>query len=206
MRQEGKKTASTSISAKYSRFAVASSVVCALAISPVLVQKIAFDIRMNNAVGKLWPSDAGQGPTDPNERQLATSTILDTYGEYNYDPQYTLVVAKTFRNWNEKDLALKFAQEVLAKEPRSFDAWNLIASVYENSNEIKEALPYRLKSISLDPNNYELKLLISQDYFLINDFNASQSYLSEVLREAPQTSSLYKSALTLAEKLQEKKS
>lgn len=161
---------------------------------------------MNNAVSKLWPSVAGQGPTDPNERQLATATILDTSSRNNYERQHILVIAKTFRNWNEKDFALKFAQEVLAKEPRSLDACILIGSVYENSNEINESLPYRLKSISLDPNNYELMLLAFQDYFLINVFNASQSYLSEVLRDAPQISSLYQSSLSLAKKLQEKKS
>jgi len=185
----------------YSKVTLALGLIGTLIISPILIQKISFDIRMNNVVGKLWPSDAGNGPTDPSERQVAIESILSTYGTKNYDPQYTLFIAKTFRNWNEKDLALTFAQEVLTREPRSFDAWNLIASIYENNNEIQKALSYRLKSISLDPNNFELKLLVAQDYLSVGDSNKSRDYLAQVLRDAPKSTNVYQSALAVAEKL-----
>lgn len=180
---------------------ILASIVCGLSVSPVLISKALYDIRLDESLNILWPSDAGQGPTDPTERQLATKTILDAYGKNNYDPQYTIVVAKSFGIWQENELAISFAKEVLLKEPRSYDAWNLIASIYERSDRLTESIPYRLKTIEYDPNNYDNKLLLALTYQRLGNKSESLLLAQEVIRDCPESKGAYQVATKIVSEL-----
>jgi O-antigen ligase len=180
---------------------ILASIVCGLSVSPILISKALYDIRLDKSLNILWPSDAGQGPTDPTERQLATKTILDAYGKNNYDPQYTLMVAKSFGIWQENELAISFAKEVLLKEPRSYDAWNLIASIYERSDRLTESIPYRLKTIEYDPNNYDNKLLLALTYQRLGNKSESLLLAQEVIRDCPESKGAYQVATKIVSEL-----
>lgn len=180
---------------------ILASIFCGLFISPILISKASYDIRLNKSLYILWPSDAGQGPTDPTERQLGTKTILDAYGKDNYDPQYTLLVAKSFGIWQENELAISFAKEVLLKEPRSYDAWNLIASIYEKSDRLTESIPFRLKTIEYDPNNYDNKLILALTYHRLGNKSKSLLLAQEVIRDCPKSKGAYQLATKIVSEL-----
>jgi len=64
---------------------------------------------------------------------------------------------------NLKDQALRLAQQTTTDFPKSFGAWNALASIYEESNEFSAAIPARRRSIKLDPLNNNLLKILEQD-------------------------------------------
>jgi tetratricopeptide (TPR) repeat protein len=133
---------------------------------------------------------------------MAVSRLLDSHGAENYDPQYTLVLAKVLNSWQENELAIRFAKEVIRKEPRSYDAWNLIASVYERTNQAEQSVAYRLKTIEFDPRNYDNKLLLALTYQKLGMIDESSALAKQVLKDAPESASSYEAASILVKELQ----
>jgi O-antigen ligase len=61
------------------------------------------------------------------------------------------------------DQALSLAIQATKDFPKSFGAWNAVASIYEGSNNFKAAIPARRMSIKLDPQNTNLVSLLNQN-------------------------------------------
>jgi O-antigen ligase len=101
----------------------------------------------------------------------ATSTeLVQSKGSQLYEkslrlnqPELRLDAIVKLLERNLANQALQLAIQTTQEFPKSFGAWNAVASIYEGSNNLEDAIPARKMTIKLDPLNTKLVELLNQD-------------------------------------------
>lgn len=129
---------------------------------------------------------------DINNIEESTEKFRQVIEKNAYDPQYLLVAAKVFYSeFGNNELSVVYANRAIKKEPRSYDAWNLIAVIREAEQNYTQALIYRAKTLELDPLNFEIIYRQAQNYKGIGNLIAYEELGKKALKLTPATEQLY---------------
>jgi O-antigen ligase len=108
-----------------------------------------------------------------------------TYGFI--DPYNKLLVATSLASAGEISQSIKYSQELIATDPRNYDALNLLATIYEQTKKEAQAVPLRRKMMELDPYNQKIILQLGKDLKATGDSAGAKAVIPLIDAFAPNT-------------------
>jgi hypothetical protein len=79
------------------------------------------------------------------------------------DPHNKILVATVIAEAGRVEQGATMLKEVIADDPRSFEALTTLSSIYEQTNKVADAIPLRRKMVALDPFNQKILLKLGED-------------------------------------------
>ena len=120
-----------------------------------------------------WRASAAIADLQSNRSRLSPSNYLQKLNQvadsWPKNPQTLFYLSDLGMRIQKPDLALKFAQEVIAMDPKTNSGRQIAAIALESEKKYGLAIPFRIELLKLDPWNTANMLVLVQDYVQIKD-------------------------------------
>lgn len=117
---------------------------------------------------------AGDSPDLAKNSQNFLSAIeeagLAQDGNLNY---VKTLIARSYSESNESNLAINLLYEVLSQEPTYRDAWIILGYTYLSLNQYKDSIDALLKALELDPTKAETRYFLGLSYFGEDEYTSA---------------------------------
>lgn len=138
-----------------------------------------------------------QGNRDQLSPVLYRQKLNDIGNSWPRNPQVSFLLSDLGLRIQRPDLALKFADETIAMDPKSNFGRQLAAAALESEKKFGAAIPYRIQLMELDPWNTASMIYLIKDYVGNNQLAQARSIAAKISTLYPGSDDA-KSAMILA--------
>ncbi|HCW31996.1 MAG: SLEI family protein [Candidatus Peregrinibacteria bacterium GW2011_GWE2_39_6] len=117
---------------------------------------------------------ANQDAETTRKAQIYLNSMAEYASAQDPNPNYIrTLMARSFEETAEHDLAKSLLYDVLKEEPDYRDAWKLLGYAYLQEKSYTEAQEALFKAVTLDPTKAETRYLLGLSYFGLQDFKSA---------------------------------